>query len=127
MIRFASMARTADQLRREKRAEETAADYIGVAKAAALAREGYFRAQIDREDAAKVTVERPVETRYEVCSLNGAVVAYGSSSAEAKAKIDDADPGMAVILYRVRNGKRFPMAERISVNGSTGRRRWREL
>lgn len=117
------MARTPDQQRREREAEETAADYIGKARAASLAREGYFRAQIDREDRARS--HPPVER--ETCNLGGAVVAYGSSAAEAKAKIDDMDPGLAVMLYRVRGASRTAIAERISWNGATGRRRWRDL
>lgn len=119
------MARTPDQIRREKAAQETASDYVGGARATEMARAGHFRKQVDREDAAVAPPKRASVTVYEARQLNGHVITKAPTLVEVRTKADRHDPTLVTEVYRVTDGKETKVDERLRPDPSMpGWRLW---
>ena len=122
--------KTPAQLQREiddtlalRELEETAADYVGVDRARAMAKAGYFKEQLALSRSATPRPPNPPEKQFEVTTLGRAVLARAWTLDEAMKIADEKlDPGLALYVYQM--FKSEPVAERIRWNAKDKRRIW---
>lgn len=108
-------------------AEATAADYVGTAKARALAKSGYFRREYERTQGASAARKKDPD-RYDVTTIGGAVLHRGLETFDHAVRVaESAQPAkMVVEVWKLdgATGKRRKVAERIRWNASEKRREW---
>lgn len=127
--------KTARQLDREiaehlAAAEATAADYVGKARARAMAKAGYFEREYARhKKAGTLPARQAPASMYEVTNLGGAVLHGGLSDVDHASRVAEAaEPADLVLqIWKVdgATGRRRLVAERVTWNAAEQRRNWK--